>query len=99
LSEATQRIPVYRSLGTKRKTKADALENVLVKLHDRGRLDLVTAFLDGDVSIEELAESQDSSRIHELTAKLSEQDSPLPVACTEALRLKAPATQDAQNSG
>ena len=81
---------VYRSLGTKRKERADELEKVLTNLHERGRLDLVMAFLDGDVTVEELAESQDSQRLHELTARLSEQDSPLASACTEALRLKAP---------
>ena len=82
--------PVYRSLGTKRKTQADALENVLVKLHDRGRLDLVVAFLDGDVAIRELAESFETSSISQLTTDLSERNSPLDEACTEALRLKAP---------
>lgn len=81
---------VEKSLGTRNKTRARFLETMLLSLHDQGRLDLVRAFDDGELAIEKMAEFFESGRIHELTAQLSEQDSPLEEGCKEALRLKAP---------
>ena len=81
---------VYKSLGTRKKGRAQVLEAMLVSLHGQGRVELVRAFDDGEVAIEELAEHYEAARIHELTARLREQNSPLAEACDEALRLKAP---------
>ncbi len=81
---------VYKSLGTRNKGRAQVLEAMLVSLHGQGRVEPVRAFLDGEVTVEGLAEYYETGRLHELTAKLGEQNSPLMDACTEALRLKAP---------
>ncbi len=81
---------VYKSLGTRNKGRVRILEAMLVSLHGQGRVELVRAFLDGEVTVEGLAEYYETGRMHELTAKLSEQNSPLAEACSDALRLKAP---------
>ncbi len=81
---------VWRSLGTKNAARATTLEFMLVSLHGQGRIELVQAFVDGEVSIEGLAKYYETGRVHELAAKLSERDSPLADACEEALKLKAP---------
>ena len=54
------------------------------------------AFLDGEVTVEGLAEYYETGLIHELTAKLGEQNSPLAEACRDALRLKSIAPPDHQ---
>ena len=81
---------IEKSLGTKNAGRADVLEAMLISLHDQGRVELVRAWVDGDVAIEELAEFYETGRIHEVGARLSEQNSPLAEACAEALRLKSP---------
>ncbi len=81
---------IYKSLGTRNRGRAQVLEAMLVSLHGQGRVELVRAFLDGRITVEGLAEYYETGRIHELTAKLSEQNSPLSEACEDALRLKSP---------
>ena len=81
---------VYRSLGTKNAGRAHALEAMLISLHDQGRVELVQTFLDGDVTIEELASYYETNRIHELSAQLNNPDTSLSEACKDMLRLKAP---------
>lgn len=82
---------VYRSLGTKRKTRARQLEDAVVKLHDLGRLDIVRAFHDGRLDICEVVEAYESGTVRELAAKLRKPASvSLKDACRSALKTKAP---------
>ena len=66
---------VYRSLGTGSKVRARQLEDMLRKLHDGGRSDIVRAFKEGDLPIQTIAEFYESSRTHELVEKLGEPES------------------------
>lgn len=83
--------PVYRSLGTKRKGRAVQLETMLVTLHDGGRSDLVRAFADGVLRVQEIAEYYESGRTHELVERLKGPPRiSLKKACDAALKDKAP---------
>jgi integrase len=66
------------------------LEAILQKLADHGHTDLVAAFAKGALPIKEIAGYVESGRLHELNARLREQDAPLPEAVHAALRAKAP---------
>ena len=85
---------IFRSLGTRNKGRATRLEDVLVSLYDQGRAELVRAFDRGHVTIEELAEYYETSRISELTARLRRADATLEDACEAALRDKSPDVTD-----
>ncbi len=81
---------VYRSLHTRGVGRARALEAILQNLADHGHTDLVAAFAKGALPIKEIAGYVESGRLHELNARLREQDAPLPEAVHAALRAKAP---------
>lgn len=81
---------VYRSLHTKRKTRAQARERVLESLHEQGRHELVRAFSRGEVKIQRLEEAFEGGRVHELAADLRQGDATLEEACVAALKNKAP---------
>lgn len=81
---------VYRSLGTSSKTRARALEDMLVTLHDGGRSDVVRAFAEGEVSVQEIAEHHETGRMHELVDRLNAPpEITLAAAIDEALAIKA----------
>jgi integrase len=80
---------VYKSLGTKNKTRATALEQYLISLHKQGYVHLIRAFADGKVSIGEIAEHYESSRIHQLVGQLKRPAVPLSEGVEAALRAKA----------
>lgn len=81
---------VTRSLRTKNKTRAVALESALLSLHAQGRLDLIRAFAEGSISIEEIDEAYQSGRIDELSRSIRESSEGLRTAVNAALRSKAP---------
>ena len=85
---------VYRSLGTRNKARATTLEDILGTLHGNGRLDIIRAYVAGDVPIARVAEFYESDRTHELVAELRDDtpkgDVPLGVACEAALTAKGP---------
>lgn len=78
---------VYLSLGTKSLARAKKLEDMLIALHDGGRVDVVRAFAERKVKASRIAEFYESGKVHELVAILA---APPPVsledACTAALR-------------
>lgn len=80
---------VYKSLGTKSAARARQLEGMLISLHSQGRLDVVRAFVDGQLEIERLAEAYETGRLHELAAALKHRTVPLRDAIDGALRAKA----------
>jgi len=81
---------IYRSLGTESKERARQLEDILKKLHEGGRSDIVRAFGDGELPIQTVAEYYESSRMHELVEKLAEPEAvSLAVACDAALKNKS----------
>lgn len=82
--------PVKKSLGTPNKTRARQLEDMLLALHGQGRLDLVRAWLAGDVEVERLADAYQGGKLHELAATLVQKDVPLKDAIQSCLRAKAP---------
>ena len=82
--------PVYKSLGTRNKERAKTLEGMLGSLHDQGRFDLVRAFNDGELGIDEIAEHYEASKIHELTDRLARENVPLSDAIDKALQAKEP---------
>jgi len=61
---------LYKSLHTDRKAVARRCEDALVSLHQQGRHELVRAFDDGDVSIQQIQEAYESGRTHELAAEI-----------------------------
>jgi integrase len=63
--------PVKRSLGTTSKARATKLESMIETLHERGRLDLLNAWLDDELELEVLAEAYETSTLHELTERLT----------------------------
>lgn len=81
---------VYCSLSTDRKQRATRRENMLETLHANGRRDLVRAFADGDVSIDDLEEAHHTDRTAELAERLKRPDATLAVAVEAALGDKAP---------
>ena len=82
---------VYRSLGTRSKERAKELENMLARLHDGGRIDVVRAFKNGDLPIQTMADFYESGRTHELVENLTRPESVrLDTACKAALRDKSP---------
>jgi len=80
---------VYRSLGTVRATEARRREELLLRLAEQGRLELVRAWLDGRISLAELLEAHGSGGLHEVTRRLREPDPPLPEATSKCLEAKA----------
>lgn len=61
---------IHRSLATTNKGQASKLEQMLATLYDRGRLDLIRAWLNGKTSLPELADAYESDRLSELTETL-----------------------------
>lgn len=81
---------IHRSLRTRNAARAQVLESMLVSLHEQGRLELVRAFADGEVAIEELADAYETGRIHELTRRLRAASPTLEEASEAALKDKKP---------
>lgn len=81
---------VYQSLATDRKGRADDRERALLALHDNGRRDLVRAFADGDLAIEEIEEAYATDRTAELAARIRREDATVAEAVEAGLRDKAP---------
>jgi len=80
---------VYRSLGTRSKTRARTLEDMLVSLHGQGRLDIVRAFQTGRIAVATIAEFYEMGRLPELAQRLAAPDPvTLAVACLRALKDK-----------
>lgn len=65
---------VYQRFGTRRKTRAEDRERALTTLHGNGRRDLVRAFADRDVSIEDVEEAYQTDRTAELAERGGRED-------------------------
>lgn len=79
---------IHRSLRTANARRAQTLEDILLRLHGQGRLDLVRTFANGGLGIESLAEAYETQAIPQLTQKLERHDVPLQAAVEEALAAK-----------
>ncbi len=80
-----------RTLGTKNRAIATRRAAALDTLVERGRMDLVRAWLDGRLDLVQLVEAYESGRIDRLTRELNRANIPtLAAACDLLLRLKAP---------
>lgn len=90
---------VYRSLRTERKGVARRREDAILALAERGRSDVVRAWIDGDVSLAELVEAHESGTVHELAARVRRSDATLADACDAALRDRAPDVAESTLSG
>ena len=80
---------VYKSLGTTRVALAREREELLLRLAERGHLDLVRAWLEDRLRLPQLVEAHATGRLHELTARLRFPDVSLADAITHCLRAKA----------
>ena len=80
---------IHRSLGTGNAGRAEVLESMLTRLHGQGRLDLIRAFADGTLGIEQLADAYETQTIPQLTIQLARQDVRLRDAVERALRDKS----------
>jgi integrase len=80
---------VYKSLGTTRVAHAREREELLLKLAERGHLDLVRAWLEGHMRLSALVEAHAAGRLHELAARLRAPDVPLADAVARCLEAKA----------
>ncbi|MFC1530973.1 tyrosine-type recombinase/integrase [Gemmatimonadota bacterium] len=81
---------VHKSLSTRNRKRAAALESMLATLHHRGRLDLLRAFSDGSVTIQELSNAYETDQIAGLTRTLGRKDLRLSDAMDRALKAKKP---------
>lgn len=90
---------IYRSLRTDRKGVARRREDAVLALAERGRGDVVRAWLDGDLALAALVEAYEAGAVHELAAELRREDSTLADACRSALRDRAPDVADSTLSG
>jgi integrase len=81
---------IHKSLGTRNSKRAAALESMLATLHHRGRLDLLRAFSDGSVTIQELANAYETDQVAALTRTLGRKDLRLSRAVDLALKAKKP---------
>ncbi|WP_425155473.1 tyrosine-type recombinase/integrase [Candidatus Palauibacter sp.] len=80
-----------RTLGTKNRAIATRRAAALDTLVERGRMDLVRAWLDGRLDLVQLVEAYESGRIDRLTRELNRTNIPtLGEACDVLLKLKAP---------
>lgn len=79
---------VRKSLGTSSAARARTLEGMIMSLADRGRLDVVKAWLDDRVSLAEITEAYETGRLDELTRGLSQVDVCLAEAVRSALKAK-----------
>ena len=77
-----------KSLGTKNARRAAALEEMVLQLHSRGRIDLICAFKDGSLKIQELADAYERDALAELTIRLTTPNPALEAAIREALQAK-----------
>lgn len=80
--------PVEKSLRTQRAGRANQLERMVLNLCERGRLDLVRAWLDDDLRIGRLADAYESGRLAELTRDLQRSDESLEAAVDSVLEAK-----------
>jgi len=80
---------VYKSLGTTRVAVAREREELLLKLAERGHLDIVRAWLDDALQLPALVEAHAAGRLHELAQRLRAPDVLLADAITHCLEAKA----------
>lgn len=80
---------VNRSLRTRKLKRARTRENMIIDLANAARLDLVEAWLDGEVSIQRLETARSKGDLHELIEELEKTDVPLIDACKRALASQA----------
>jgi integrase len=85
---------VRRSLGTRSGERALTLESMVEKLADRGRGDLIRAWMNDDVSLATLAEAYDTGKLHLLSRRLQAKECNLAEAIRQALRAQAADVQD-----
>ena len=85
---------VRKSLGTRTSARARELESMIEKLAERGRADLVRAWLTGEVDLGTLAEAYDTGKLHLLSRRLRSKDSVLSEAVRLALRAQAADVKD-----
>jgi len=81
---------VYRTLGTRSKGRARTMEEIVLRLCERGHLEPVRAFLDGTISAHELADAFDGGTLHELARDLRAGSVTLRDAVRDALASKEP---------
>jgi integrase len=80
---------VYKSLGTVRATEARRREELVLRLAEEGRLELVRAWLADELTLAELLEAHGAGQLHEVTRRLREPDVPLADAVVQCLEAKA----------
>jgi integrase len=80
---------VYRSLGTPRVALAREREELLLRLAERGHLELVRAWLDDRLQLPQLVEAHATGRLHELIALLHSPDVALADAIARCLMAKS----------
>ncbi len=80
---------LYKSLGTTRVAVAREREELLLRLAERGHLELVRAWLEGRMRLPALVEAHAAGRLHELAARLRSPDVALADAIAHCLRAKA----------
>lgn len=82
---------VARSLGTSDRRTAERRENRLLELLEKGRADLVRAWLDGQVTLRQLRQANTDEKLGELTRELRAARRPdvsLQTASDKALKVK-----------
>ncbi len=85
---------VRRSLGTKSRSRALILETMIERLAERGRGDLIRAWLEDEIELAALAEAFDTSKLHVLSRKIRSRDSTLHEAIQRALRAQSADVKD-----
>ena len=81
---------ITKSLRTKLKGRARELEDLVCKIHGKGNIELIRAWKEDRIGIEELVEHYETGRLPELVESLNrEPDVPLGEAIAAALRAKA----------
>lgn len=90
---------VEKSLRTKDEGRADFLEGMLLKLHERGRLDLIRAWIEDRVTIERLADAYEEGRLHVLSDEIRTPDVSLEYAIERALAHKKPDVTERTHDG
>ncbi len=80
---------IYKSLGTTRVALAREREELLLRLAERGYLELVRAWIGDRLRLPQLIEAHATGRLHELIARLRSPDVPLADAIGQCLRAKA----------
>lgn len=62
---------VYRSLGTSSLTRARKLEGIIESIHESGHIDVLRAWLDGEVELREVVASYEAQKLGSLIDRLN----------------------------